>query len=41
MPSGMVEGKDGDLYGVGTLGGHQPGFNPLGTVFKIAAGLPH
>ena len=40
-PQGMIEGTDGNLYGVGIAGGNRPGDIPLGTVFKIAAELPH
>jgi len=41
QPGGMIEGRDGNLYGTAISGGHVPGQNPLGTIFKIAAGLPH
>lgn len=40
-PLGMIEGPDGNLYGVAGAGGNAPGENPLDTIFKIAAGLPH
>lgn len=40
-PQGMTEGTDGNLYGTAISGGHALGQNPEGTVFKIAAGLPH
>jgi uncharacterized repeat protein (TIGR03803 family) len=41
-PLGMIEGTDGNLYGVAGAGGNAPpGDDPLGTIFKIAAGLPH
>lgn len=40
QPQGMIEGRDGNLYGTAISGGHMPGQNPEGTVFKIAAGLP-
>ena len=38
-PTGMIEGRDGNFYGVAEMGGNAPGLNPEGTVFKIAAGL--
>ena len=40
-PTGFIEASDGNFYGVAESGGHAPGQNPLGTIFKIAAGLPH
>lgn len=39
-PVGMVEGSDGNLYGNAAKGGNAPNRNPLGTFFKVAAGLP-
>ncbi|HZQ23842.1 MAG TPA: choice-of-anchor tandem repeat GloVer-containing protein [Terriglobales bacterium] len=40
-PEGMIQGSDGNFYGVAISGGTAPG-HPLGTVFKIDAGLaPH
>ena len=39
-PSGMIQGSDGAFYGVAGLGGFAPNQVPLGTVFKIDAGLP-
>jgi uncharacterized repeat protein (TIGR03803 family) len=41
QPQGMTEGRDGNFYGTAISGGNMPGLNPEGTVFKIAAGLPH
>jgi uncharacterized repeat protein (TIGR03803 family) len=38
-PASMIQGRDGNFYGVALAGGTGSG-NPLGTVFKIAAGLP-
>ncbi len=38
-PLGMIEGPDGNFYGVAGSGGNAPGQYPLGTIFKIAAGL--
>jgi uncharacterized repeat protein (TIGR03803 family) len=38
-PSGMIEASDGNLYGISATGGHAAGEYPIGTVFKIAAGL--
>lgn len=38
-PQGMIEGRDGNFYGSAMNGGFMPGKNPIGTVFKIAAGL--
>jgi uncharacterized repeat protein (TIGR03803 family) len=40
MPSGMIQGSDGAFYGTATSGGSAPGRNPMGTLFKIDAGLP-
>jgi uncharacterized repeat protein (TIGR03803 family) len=40
-PQAMMEGRDGNLYGTAINGGHVPGENALGSIFKIAAGLPH
>jgi uncharacterized repeat protein (TIGR03803 family) len=40
-PTGMIEAADGNFYGIADTGGNAPGENPLGTIFKIAAGLPH
>lgn len=40
-PTGFIEAPDGNFYGVAEAGGSAPGQNPLGTVFKIAAGLNH
>ena len=41
-PTGMIQGSDGNFYGIGGQGGSAPGQYPLGTVFKINAGLqPH
>jgi uncharacterized repeat protein (TIGR03803 family) len=39
-PVGMVEGSDGNFYGSAITGGSAPNRNPLGTFFKVAAGLP-
>ena len=39
-PSGMIQGKDGNFYGIATVGGHALNQNPMGTLFKINAGLP-
>jgi len=41
LPLGLMEGRDGNLYGTAGSGGLLPGEEPLGTIFKIAAGLPH
>ena len=41
IPTGMIEGRDGNFYGVATMGGNAGILNAEGTVFKIAAGLPH
>lgn len=38
-PTGMVEGKDGNFYGNAITGGSAPNRDPLGTLFKVAAGL--
>ena len=38
-PAGMMQASDGAFYGIGAQGGHAAGQNPLGTVFKIDAGL--
>lgn len=38
-PTGMMQGSDGNFYGIGAQGGSAPGQNPYGTVFKIDAGL--
>jgi uncharacterized repeat protein (TIGR03803 family) len=38
-PEGMVEGSDGNFYGNAITGGAAPSRNPLGTFFKVAAGL--
>jgi len=35
----MIEGRDGNFYGAAMNGGNMPGRNPIGSVFKIAAGL--
>jgi hypothetical protein len=35
----MILGKDGNFYGIATVGGHAPNRNPVGTLFKINAGL--
>ena len=40
FPQGMLQAKDGRFYGTAISGGHAPGQNPLGTVFKVDAGLP-
>jgi uncharacterized repeat protein (TIGR03803 family) len=40
QPQGMTEATDGNFYGTAISGGQGTG-NPEGTVFKIAAGLPH
>lgn len=40
QPQGMMEARDGNFYGTAINGGTGSG-NPEGTVFKIAAGLPH
>ena len=39
-PSGMIQGSDGAFYGIAQLGGSAPSQVPLGTVFKVDAGLP-
>ena len=39
-PTGMIQGSDGNFYGIGAQGGSAKGQNPLGTVFRIDAGLP-
>jgi uncharacterized repeat protein (TIGR03803 family) len=39
-PSGMIQGRDGNFYGIATVGGRAAGRNPLGTLFKMNAGLP-
>jgi hypothetical protein len=39
-PWGMIQGSDGAFYGTATSGGKAPGRNPMGTLFKIDAGLP-
>jgi hypothetical protein len=41
QPNGMIEASDGNFYGNTAHGGHASGEYPIGTVFKIAAGLPH
>lgn len=38
-PSGMIQGTDGNFYGIAQVGGSAKGKNPMGTVFKIDAGL--
>ena len=38
-PTGMLQGSDGNFYGIAGQGGSARGQNPLGTVFKINAGL--
>jgi uncharacterized repeat protein (TIGR03803 family) len=38
-PEGIVQGSDGAFYGTAIKGGSAP-INPLGTVFKVDAGLP-
>jgi uncharacterized repeat protein (TIGR03803 family) len=38
-PMGMVEGADGNFYGNAIKGGSAPNRAPLGTFFKVAAGL--
>ena len=38
-PTGMIEGRDGNFYGVAEMDGNAPGLHAEGTVFKIAAGL--
>jgi len=40
-PTGMLQGRDGNFYGIAAQGGSAKGQNPLGTVFKINAGLSH
>jgi uncharacterized repeat protein (TIGR03803 family) len=39
-PSGMIQGADGNFYGIAADGGSAAGKNPMGTLFKIDAGLP-
>ncbi|MFZ1129488.1 MAG: choice-of-anchor tandem repeat GloVer-containing protein [Terriglobales bacterium] len=39
-PSGVIQGSDGAFYGVAGLGGFAPNQVPLGSVFKVDAGLP-
>ena len=39
-PVGLVEGRDGNFYGNAATGGNAPNRNPLGTLFKVTAGLP-
>ena len=39
MPSGMIQGSDGNFYGIATSGGSSPGRNPMGTLFKVVTGL--
>lgn len=39
-PVGMVEGTDGNFYGIAAGGGTTPHRNPMGTFFEVAAGLP-
>ena len=41
QPQGMIEGRDGNFYGTAINGGSAGGLNAEGTIFKIAAGLPH
>jgi len=38
-PQGMIEGSDGNFYGIAIADGTGPG-HPEGTLFKVAAGLP-
>jgi uncharacterized repeat protein (TIGR03803 family) len=38
-PLGLVEGNDGNFYGNAISGGSAPKRSPLGTFFKVAAGL--
>jgi uncharacterized repeat protein (TIGR03803 family) len=38
-PAGMIQGTDGSFYGVAEQGGSAAGQSPLGTLFKIDAGL--
>jgi uncharacterized repeat protein (TIGR03803 family) len=38
-PVGMAEGSDGNFYGNAIKGGSAPKRSPLGTFFKVAAGL--
>jgi len=38
-PSGMIQGIDGAFYGIAGSGGNAPSRNPMGTLFKIDAGL--
>ncbi|MFZ0310738.1 MAG: choice-of-anchor tandem repeat GloVer-containing protein [Candidatus Sulfotelmatobacter sp.] len=38
-PLGMVEGSDGNFYGNAITGGSASGRSPLGTFFKVEAGL--
>ncbi|MGB9197778.1 MAG: choice-of-anchor tandem repeat GloVer-containing protein [Terriglobales bacterium] len=40
-PTGMIQGSDGNFYGIAISGGSAPGKNPMGTLFKIDAGLGH
>ena len=35
MPMGMVQGSDGNLYGIAISGGSAPGRVPMGTLFKV------
>jgi uncharacterized repeat protein (TIGR03803 family) len=39
-PTGMIQGADGAFYGIAQLGGLAPREVPLGTVFRVEAGLP-
>ncbi|MGA9643730.1 MAG: choice-of-anchor tandem repeat GloVer-containing protein [Terriglobales bacterium] len=38
-PTGMIQGADGSFYGIAISGGSAPGKNPMGTLFKVDAGL--
>lgn len=38
-PTGRIQGSDGAFYGIAAQGGSAPKQNPLGTLFKIDAGL--
>jgi uncharacterized repeat protein (TIGR03803 family) len=39
-PTAMIQGSDGAFYGVAQLGGFAPNQVPMGSVFKVDAGLP-
>lgn len=39
-PIGFIQGQDGNFYGTAGTDGSASGRNPMGTVFKVDAGLP-